>query len=153
MNQEQVEIIQDVFAEVMEKIAFMFAEPAEKDAVSSEDSEYIQAMMSFTGDLSGSISIAVPVEMCPEIASNILGISPEEEQGMELATDALKEVLNISCGQILTAIGSEKMDFSLTVPETRTMDAREWDRSLNQDNILAFSVDDFPVLLGLTINS
>ena len=96
MKAEQKELLYNVFCDAMEKLAFMFSEPAERDVLSPIDNKYVSASMTFTGEMTGEISITVSEEMCIEIAANILGVNPDDEQAMNLGIDSFKEVLNVN---------------------------------------------------------
>ena len=150
MQVEQNELVSDVFCEVLEKLAFMFGEAVEKEELASDTSEYIRAMMSFTGAMSGKLGLVVPKEMCPEIAANVLGMDPDDELVAAQAIDALKEVLNVVCGNVLTALAGERAMFDLSVPEISTLNAAEWTTTLHEPQTWAFLVDDIPVLLELS---
>lgn len=151
MNNERRELLSSVFCDAMEKLAFMFGEPAEGDELFPTGKNYLTAGMTFTGDMSGEISITVAEEMCMEIAANILGINADEEQAMNLAIDALKEVLNVTCGQVLTAIAGEKALINLSIPQVSELDASGWTETMNNTESIGFLVDDYPVLLSFSL--
>ena len=151
MPNEHSEILQEVFCDVVEKLAFMFGEVAEKDDMPPVEGESIQARMAFTGPMSGSLLVAAPVEMCPVIAANVLGMEPDDENVQTRATDALKELLNVICGNALTAIAGEDPIFDLTVPEASLLSSESWAQLLDDPETLTFIVEDQPVLLQLKI--
>lgn len=59
MGNDQTGLIQDVFCDVFENLAFMFGEPAEKDELVN-DGNHVQANMTFRGDKCGEIILMVP---------------------------------------------------------------------------------------------
>lgn len=140
-----------VFCDVFEQVAFMFGEPADKESFRDEKREFVQARMSFSGDSTGQIAVTVPVDICPEIAANILGVM-DDDDAMNLAQDALKEMLNISCGQLLTTIAGEEKIFDLSVPEIVELKASDWKTILDNPDAIGFSMDDYPVLLEFQLN-
>ena len=73
--------------------------------------------MTYSGGMTGSISLIVPDDVCPEIAANVLGKDPDDAIVAAQSADALKEVLNVLCGNILTAVAGESPVFDLSVPE------------------------------------
>ena len=151
MKSEQKELLSNVFCDALEKLAFMFGEPAGGDELSPTGNKYLTAGMTFTGDMSGEISITVAEEMCMEIAANILGINTGDEQAMNLAIDSLKEVLNVTCGQVLTAIAGEKALINLSIPQVSELDASGWTEMMNKTETIGFLVDDYPVLLSFSL--
>jgi CheY-specific phosphatase CheX len=151
MKSEQKELLSKVFCDALEKLAFMFGEPAEMDELSPTGNKYLTAGMTFTGDMSGEISITVSEEMCIEIAANILGVNPDDKQAMNLGIDSFKEVLNVTCGQALTAIAGEKVLFNLSIPQVSELDASGWTEMMNKAETIGFLVDDYPVLLSFSL--
>ncbi len=150
MKTEHKEIIARVFPDVLEKMAFMFAEPIEEDADLASEGEFVKAQMSFAGPFDGVVELIVPASLCPVMAENILGdFDPETP---EKAYDALKEILNVTCGNVLTEIAGEKPVFDLTVPQVSPISEQNWDLEKQRDDLVAFTVDDQPVLIGLKIN-
>ena len=152
MKAEQIELLQDVFCNVFEQLAFMFGEPAEKDELAENNTKHMQAHMTFSGDRTGELLMTVPEVMCSEIAANVLGVEPDDEQVMDLAGDALKEILNITCGQLLTTFAGEKPVIDLSVPEIRKISSQKWSKLLKVDESLGFVVDDYPVLLNFRLD-
>jgi len=151
MKSEQKELLSKVFCDALEKLAFMFGEPAERDELSPTGNKYLTAGMTFTGDMSGEISITVVEEMCMEIAANILGISEDDEQALNLAIDSLKEVLNVTCGQVITAVAGEKALINLSIPQVSELDTSGWTETMNKAETIGFLVDDYPVLLSFSL--
>jgi CheY-specific phosphatase CheX len=151
MKTEQRELLNEVFCDVFEKLAFMFGEPTPKDDMPREASEFVEVKMGFTGPSHGSLEMVVPIEMCEEIAANVLGMDPEDDLVRERALDALKEMLNVTCGHILTSTAGEEPVFDLTVPVVREVDGAAWAAFLDDPETLSFIVDDSPAALKFTM--
>ncbi len=151
MKPDQIEIVQDVFCDVLEQLAFMFGEPVDKEELVKNNTKHVQAHMSFSGDQSGEIFVTVPSDMCPELAANVLGVEPDDERVFDLANDALKEILNITCGQLLTTVIGVEPVFDLSVPDINNINPRKWSKLLEEPESLGFLVDDYPVLLNFII--
>jgi len=149
MDNERVEIIENVFCDVFENLAFMFGEPMSKDAFEANGIEHTHAHISFAGARTGEIVLIVPDDMCPEIAANVLGVDPDDEQVDELAGDALKEMINIICGRLLTDLESKDLVFDLSVPAIKNINSEEWSVWLKKEGSLGFIVDEYPVILYL----
>ena len=147
MLTEQSQLIAEVFCEVMEKLAFMFGEPVGKQEATSSEAEYVQTKMTYSGQSTGMLALTVPASMCPQIAANVLGMDSHDDEAMASSVDALKEVLNVTCGHVLTALAGETPVFDLSVPQTSALDASQWTDLLERPDTLALSVDDNPVLL------
>ncbi len=152
METDRRKLLSEIFCDAIEKFAFMFGELAVREDLYPVSNEYINARMTFEGEMTGDIAIAVPEKMCMEIAANILGVNSDDEQAMNLAIDSIKEVLNVACGQVLTAIAGEKTLFNLSIPEVSELDASGWTKMLNKTETIGFLVDDYPVLLYFSLN-
>lgn len=150
MNNDLKNSITRVCCDTFEKLAFMFGEPAEKDEVEAESETYLLAKMGFSGDKQGVIGIVVPVEITPTIAHNILGIDEDEELPDGSDEDALKEVLNTICGQVLTSIFGFEPVFNLTIPETDRLTGEQFEEILEGDDAAAIDLDDNAVLIFLS---
>ena len=151
MESRAKELLSGVFCDVLEKQAFMFADPVDKEDLPSIEADCIRARIGFTGEMDGELVLLVPGEMCAEIAANILGTDADDELSIQRGQDALKELLNVTCGQFLTTFAGEKPVFDLSVPEITTLDAEGWQASLDDSDTLAFLVDESPALLRISI--
>ena len=129
MHVKYYDIIVDVFCSVFEQMAFMFGETVEADDIKSQSQKFKIAGMTFTGDMSGSLEMIIEEGMGSVIASNILGIEPEDEKAARFGADSFKEMLNVVCGQCLTNIAGEEPVFNLSVPDIRDIDAEKWQSS------------------------
>lgn len=147
MRADRKELVGEVFCDVFEKVAFMFGEEAGREELSEAATEFIQAAMSFKGPFEGNLAIVVPDEMCPEIAANVLGMDLDDEIVKDQATDALKEVLNVICGNLLTEIAGEEPIFDLSVPLISKIDEAGWAAILDRPDAVGFLVDETPVVL------
>lgn len=143
-------MLSEIFCSVLENQAYMFGEPIEEgEEIPPASGDYLQARMRFMGPFRGELSLTVPAEVCPEIAANVLGLEPDDERVAESSEDALKELLNVTCGQVLTALAGEDPVFDLTVPEVKAVDDGQWESLLASSDTAAFIVEDAPVLLHL----
>jgi CheY-specific phosphatase CheX len=149
MENDIIEILEEIFYEVLEKLAFMFAEPTQKEELSFSKSDNIKASMSFSGDKSGQLSLIVPREMSNELATNILGIEPGDELTEEQAYDSLRELLNVICGQFLTTFAGYEPVFSLSIPDITKIDEKDCRSFSDDENTVGFLVDSYPILIGV----
>ncbi|MBW2123555.1 MAG: chemotaxis protein CheX, partial [Deltaproteobacteria bacterium] len=111
MINDRKELLATVFCEVLERFSFLFGELISKEEIPETGSRYLQATMAFRGVISGKLVLAVPEAMCPVIAGNVLGMEPVEALKIIQSDDALKELLNITCGQVLTALVGDEPVF------------------------------------------
>ncbi len=117
MEQNRNDVLRGVFSSILENMAFMFADAAEEEEIFDAGAPYVRAEMTFQGPTKGTIAIAVPEAMCPELAGNILGIDPEDEMIAARPHDALKELLNVTCGNVLTALEETRRSSTSPCPK------------------------------------
>jgi chemotaxis protein CheY-P-specific phosphatase CheC len=137
----------DVFSSTAEGFAFMFAEPFEGDFSPPAPAPCLQVHMSFKGPIAGALTLAVPESLCAEIAANALGLDMDGEASASSMHDAIKELLNVTCGQFLTAYAGEEPVFDLSVPSVAPLDEAGWAALCAQADTAILSVEDEPVLL------
>ena len=153
MKVDQRERVSKIFCEVMEKFAFMFGELTPKEDLLQTPSTYVRASMTFDGELAGRMTLIVPEALCAVIAANVLGIEPDDALVAARALDALKEILNITCGHVVTDLVGEQPVFELSIPVVSKLDEGEWPSSLENPDSLVFLFDDNPVLLQFTVSN
>jgi len=133
---------------VLEQMAFMFADPAEADSVSLNGGEIYLVQMSYLGPQRGTVIVATHADLGREIACNMLGVEPEEVTG-KMVGDALKELLNMSCGQFLTTHYGQGPVFDLTVPLITRIDAGHWKQLASQPGSRLYQVDDYQLVVSI----
>ncbi len=153
MKADNQEVLSDVFIEIAGKFAFMFGEKVGQDELpDADDDDLIRAHLDFKGQLTGTLDIAVPIMMCRELAGNVLGLA-DEELTPDASKDAIKELLNVTCGNLLTALAGEEAVFEVCAPEAAVITVTDWKDMSGNEDTLFFNVDENPVLLRLSIES
>lgn len=150
MSPDHSKELAQVFTDVLEQLAFMFVDDADGDGP-ADPLELAVATMAFRGPFSGQLSLVVPRAMAPILAANVLGLDLEDGMIAQAPYDALKELLNVTCGNVLTAIAGDEPVFDLTVPEIEERPAEDWDELRERPNTIHRVVEDFSVLLSLVI--
>jgi len=69
----------------------------------------------FTGPLAGRLVLNVSRGVLPGVAGNMLGIEPEEVSESD-SLDALGELANVICGNVLPEIAGDRAMFDLSRP-------------------------------------
>lgn len=104
----------DETVSTLEKLAFVFASPnTERDGFAG--GEYAVVEAGFHGPFSGRLVMEFGMAGLTELAGNMLGID-EEEVTDTLRVDALKEALNVVCGNLLPGIGGKTAVFDIDTP-------------------------------------
>ena len=143
-----------VVTRVMGQLAFMFGEEVSPDELPGAPAKAIKAEMTFTGPFGGALAMVVPTTICPGIAANLLGIDEDDPDALRKGQDALKELVNVACGHILTEIAGEDPVFDLTVPCVTEIDKEAWNALLNDPLTAVLLVDEeVPVLAKLCVST
>jgi CheY-specific phosphatase CheX len=108
-----------VSAETMESLALMFLVP-EEDAIIFGVMPDRVARVDFTGPFDGSLTITFSDELMSELAGNMLGTIDVNEIAPEQQDDALKELLNVICGNLLPQIAGNEAVFKVCSPRILT---------------------------------
>lgn len=75
------------------------------------------ARVEFSGPFNGEMHLAITETMLRPLAANMLGIDEYENlpEGVKLE-DALKELLNVTCGNLLPLLGGDQVVFHISAP-------------------------------------
>ena len=153
MQSEYDTILSEVFCDVLINYAFMFGDPAPKDELLTSGTGYLRTTVSFKGHQSGIIGVSTPTDLGVQLAANVLGLESDEDDSIENALDAIKELLNIVCGQFLTSAFGDEPVFDLLPPASLKIDKAEWDELLKSEETMGFVVEDEPAILYVSIES
>lgn len=105
-----------VAEEVMEKLAFMMSFP-ETEELTDKNFSQVAAGISFSGVFTGVLVVAVSEQMLPQLTGNMLGLDDDEESTPEQQHDALKELINVICGNLMPAISGKQDVFQIEPPQ------------------------------------
>lgn len=153
MSIEACHELKKVFIAVLEKQAFMFADSINPVEFETKDGNYLSVAMGFGGEFSGRIQLAAPKALAHEVAANFLGVDAESPEALAHGADSLKELLNIICGNLLTALAGDRPVFDLTIPQIMPMTSDEAANLAGKDGMLAFRVEDRDLVLGFELDA
>jgi chemotaxis protein CheY-P-specific phosphatase CheC len=108
--------------------------------------------MEFAGPFTGALILMAPRAFCDQTAANVLGLEADEPEAQRGAEDALKELLNIACGNLLTTLAGEEPVFDLSIPKVEAISGDEWKAVATSPATAGFVVDDWVVYLRLTLS-
>lgn len=148
MTVEHGATLEGVLSDILEKQAFVFAEACPVEDLKAEAEDYLHATIAFEGPLCGLLGLATSRDLCAELAANMLGIEPDDAVAEEDASDALKELLNVVCGQFLTALYGNEPVFQLSIPKVETFGQADWEKRKALPNGIGFAVDDEAPLIA-----
>ena len=136
MNERVKDILTTVVIGTLKHLAFIFSYPEEENKGLLSNSTTVS--ISFTGPFSGRLVLKMSQIIALELTANMLGID-EDKVKTEHQYDAMKETINVICGNLLPAIGGNQVIFHIDVPEiVENEDVTEE----NAEAVVKLSVDD-----------
>lgn len=117
MTQEISDLLMEVASQTLEQLAFIFSFPDDMNADAIWDEETTGCHVTYSGPSQGDLLLIISNAAMPELASNMLGMDEEEAPPVDQQKDALKEVLNVICGNLLPKIGGTEAVFDIQAPE------------------------------------
>ncbi|MCK5520813.1 MAG: chemotaxis protein CheX [Candidatus Marinimicrobia bacterium] len=145
------ELLNNVVCSVFEQMAFMFGDPIDCSDCEPPSDNILKVSMSFSGDKEGYIELLIVENMCPVIASNVLGVSPDDEKANIYGIDSVKEMLNVICGQALTELEGEEPVFNLSVPQEESVKVKYWKKAIKSDDYTCLDIDEFLTMVKFDI--
>jgi CheY-specific phosphatase CheX len=149
MSKPLEEALFETAVRTFEDLAFMFPFP-EPDGGDPADSVPMAGVsVSFRGSISGRLELRVCERLLPAIAANMLGEEDRATPAQQL--DALGEIANVVCGNVLPAITNATEIFHLDAPREITGEAvRKVDN--NADAFVRLSLDEGCASLRLILS-
>lgn len=117
------ELLVTSFCGVAEQSFFAFAEPAEPplDEITGYP-EWMEALVHFSGPVSGRFTLTLPVGLGRELCAAFLGSNPDDTLDPSALEDLVGELANMACGAWLTTVRRADA-FALSHPEVRHVGA------------------------------
>lgn len=147
MREEESSEINRIFCEVLERQAFLFADPMDIGGFEADGGPYLHSTMTFGGETPGSLSLVAGEAMAKEIAANFLGTNADDPSVEVNYRDALNEILNVVCGHLLTALNGDHAIHDLSIPSLRDLTSLQAEETALKPGCLAFSVEEHHALL------
>ena len=114
MQEQQTATVKTTFSEVLANLAFMFADE-DLSEVSSED-RWLETTITYTGPASGTLRFRCTSAFSVLLAANLLGTDPADGGADAQGEDAVKEFMNIVCGQFVTDRHGTEHVYNLSIP-------------------------------------
>lgn len=116
MEQQLKSILTAVTNDTLDKLAFLFVF-ADDERVSDGPDPALVGQVDFNGYFDGSLLMRISADAVPELANNMLGLDDDAEISKAEQQDALKEILNVICGNALPAIAGDQVEFNIEAPQ------------------------------------
>lgn len=108
--------LQQVAEETFENLAFMLVMP--DDEPLDADGPQVTCEVDFSGPFGGRLYLRVSQMMLSPLASNMLGLDFDSDPPSPVQqNDALGELLNVVCGNVLPAIAGTEPLFNVSAPK------------------------------------
>jgi hypothetical protein len=114
MSEQLKRTLLEVTEQTCEVLAFIFPVPP-PDTVDDCAGPIARVQVGFSGPFDGTLALAMPEEMLPVLAGNILGLDPAETNAAQ-QQDASKELCNVICGNLLPIIAGTEPVFAVSTP-------------------------------------
>lgn len=108
------------FSEVLANLAFMFTTEEALDGPAS--ATRVEARITYDGPVRGRLIVRCTPEFARLLAANLLGQDESEEVSPNTWHDALKELMNVVCGQFVTTVYGVEPVFQLGIPKVREVE-------------------------------
>ncbi|MDD2237994.1 MAG: chemotaxis protein CheX, partial [Kiritimatiellae bacterium] len=108
---------------------------------------FLHAEIEFSGPFSGRLSLVASPSFCSLLAANVLGMEPAELT-VEHAEDALRELVNVICGELLVALAGKAVIFDLSAPVLKRISAADAQAVAVLPESLAVIVDEEPLIIA-----
>ena len=133
--------IVESLGEALETMAFISPVPIDPPEVAP--GEPLLCRIDFAGPLRGTIEVMVGRQFAVLLCANMLGGSPEHPQARASAEDAVKELLNVTCGGFLARLHQPgTRTFTVSLPSLSTADsAPAWRSFVESPAAATFDVD------------
>lgn len=133
MPETQTALIVETLVEALETMAFMTVMPAETPCPVPAELRIITVR--FTHPSPGAIELAAPAALGHALAGNLLGTDPNDPQAVAGGDDALRELVNITCGLLLHKhAGKSAQPMLMSVPCLEPADSARWDQLVLDSN-------------------
>lgn len=142
----QNDVLMNTVIDVFEKQAFAFVDVCSKDELENNSDSHFYTHITFSGPVNGKVGMAIPIHLGEELATSILGIEPGELVNQTDVADALKELLNVTCGQFLTASYGNKPVFHLDIPDCAIQDPSHWQTLCEHSDTIGFVIENTSAL-------
>ncbi len=113
MNRKLDSTLAAVAEDVLESLAFMLPAFEERRPTPAELADRTAAAIAFGGACDGVLAVEISNVLLPAMTCNMLGLDACEPPDPAIQRDALAELLNVICGNLLPEIAGERAVFDV----------------------------------------
>lgn len=120
------QVLDETFCTVCEQFTLMLADASAQECGDLDMRGWVQAKLSFRGRYSGTLTAAAPKQLVRQFAASALGVEVGDPVAAGSAPEALKELANLTCGRMMTALAGEAAIIELSAPVLTGFAASDW---------------------------
>lgn len=113
MNREFRPALRQSATSTFELLGFLFATD-EIDEAARERPFALRGLVEFQGPFEGALEVRLTDDLVPELAANMMGVG--EVSDAAICRDAVGELVNVICGNLLPELAGYSAVFDLTAP-------------------------------------
>jgi hypothetical protein len=117
MNDTQLQAFEGSIGHILEDLVFLFPSPMPAPAHEHGLGNRILVHMTYSGAHNGKLAMDYPDSFSTMVAANMLGLDEDDPDIVPKSEDAIRELLNVICGNLLPALYGSEAVFSLGIPE------------------------------------
>jgi hypothetical protein len=133
----------EALAESLMTMAFVDAFPADAPPVAPNKTVVVR--IPFGGTRRGALEVLVPDALGLTLAANILGEPPDGPDAVSRGRDALKELVNVTCGLLLSRLPDPAKP-AMSIPHVREASGARWDAVARRPDTVALDAEGLPVI-------
>ncbi|GJM24314.1 MAG: hypothetical protein DHS20C16_07290 [Phycisphaerae bacterium] len=138
MQSQTTATLTTVLSDVLADLAFMFCDGGDYCEQPSES--WLETSIGYSGGVSGELNLICTRTFAVQLAENLLGFEAGEEVSNQESNDAVREFMNVICGQFVTAAHGTEDVFNLTIPSVSELEDEPFVEG-SGDEIAQLSVD------------
>jgi CheY-specific phosphatase CheX len=124
LSQTHRQILFNTVEKVLEEAAFALVDlpDAEQDEERAPEAEMASAV-EFSGFFAGATALIAPVSLARIFAANMMGLEEDDPEADGKMSDALGELMNMICGNLLPQIAGRRPEFKILAPRPASPEA------------------------------
>jgi hypothetical protein len=109
--------------------------------------EWLQGTMSYRGPMQGALNCWCTRPFALELSANLLGLDPSDGDAVVQSQDALREFMNVLCGNLMTERYGAEAVFDLSIPAVQETLSSPMLSGVAEHDRCMVEVDDAPLIV------
>lgn len=142
MDESMKQTIYETTSEVFETMFFTFLEPLSEvpPSVEGGSADYVEALISYTGNINGTVRFYFPIKLANHITLNFLAVEDEADLNDRQVVDTVGETANMAIGSLLGKIDPEG-SCALAIPEAKKISDFSPDTLASGPDLFVFNTE------------